>query len=135
MRLVESGDAKYDTGGAVDGRETQPGCRGRRAAIATAILQADALLSQFGGKLPYNVPPASPQGQQMLSFAGLFDIFNNGQLTQLPAHSRNAHPDIDGHPDPDLHAGTIPHAYGHLDPRTFADPERHTERFARDDHH
>ncbi|MBK8027424.1 MAG: hypothetical protein IPK19_40050 [Chloroflexi bacterium] len=51
------------------------------AAIATAILQADALLAQFSGKLPYNVPPASPQGQQMLSFAGLFDIYNNGQLT------------------------------------------------------
>ncbi|MEO8393681.1 MAG: hypothetical protein ABI700_11885, partial [Chloroflexota bacterium] len=41
--------------------------------ISATMLQADALLAQFGGKLPYNVPPSAPEGQAMVSLAGLLD--------------------------------------------------------------
>ncbi len=49
--------------------------------ISATMLQADALLAQFGGKLPYDVAPSSPEGQAMVSLAGLLDLYNNGQMT------------------------------------------------------
>jgi len=49
--------------------------------ISATMLQADALLAQFGGKLPYNVPPSAPEGQAMVSLAGLLDMYNNGQMS------------------------------------------------------
>jgi hypothetical protein len=49
--------------------------------ISATMLQADALLAQFGGKLPYNVAPSAPEGQAMVSLAGLLDMYNNGQLS------------------------------------------------------
>ena len=49
--------------------------------ISATMLQADALLAQFGGKLPYNVAPSAPEGQAMISLAGLLDLYNNGQMS------------------------------------------------------
>ena len=49
--------------------------------ISATMLQADALLAQFGSKLPYNVAPSAPEGQAMVSLAGLLDLYNNGQMS------------------------------------------------------
>jgi hypothetical protein len=49
--------------------------------ISATMLQADALLAQFGGKLPYNVAPSAPEGQAMVSLARLLDLYNNGQMS------------------------------------------------------
>jgi hypothetical protein len=49
--------------------------------ISAALLTADSLLGQFAGKLPYNVAPASPEGQAMVNIAGLLESFNSGALT------------------------------------------------------
>jgi len=49
--------------------------------IRSAIADADKLLSQFFGKLPYNVETSSSIGQQMVNDANVFDRYNNGALT------------------------------------------------------
>jgi hypothetical protein len=51
------------------------------APVGAALLQADTLLGQFTGKLPYYVAPSSTEGQAMVNLAGLLDSFNSGQLT------------------------------------------------------
>jgi hypothetical protein len=52
------------------------------ATDAGAIAAADALLSTFIGKLPYNVDPSSATGQQMTTIAGKLDVFNSDGLAQ-----------------------------------------------------
>jgi YVTN family beta-propeller protein len=49
--------------------------------IRSAIADADKLLSQFFGKLPYNVGTSSDIGQQMVNDASVLDRYNNGDLT------------------------------------------------------
>jgi hypothetical protein len=49
--------------------------------ISAALLQADTLLGQFAGKLPYIVDPSSTLGQAMVNLAAILDLYNNGQLT------------------------------------------------------
>jgi len=49
--------------------------------IRIAIADADKLLSQFFGKLPYNVATSSAIGQQMVNDANVLDRYNNGDLT------------------------------------------------------
>jgi YVTN family beta-propeller protein len=49
--------------------------------IRSAIADADKLLSQFFGKLPYNVGTSSSIGQQMVNDANVLDRYNNGDLT------------------------------------------------------
>ncbi len=49
--------------------------------ISAVMLQADALLAQYTGKLPYNVAPSSPAGQAMISLSELLDRYNSGQMT------------------------------------------------------
>lgn len=49
--------------------------------INTVITQADALLAQFSGKLPYSVQPSSDIGQQMVSLSAVLDAYNNRTLT------------------------------------------------------
>jgi hypothetical protein len=49
--------------------------------IRSAITDADKLLSQFFGKLPYNVGISSDLGQQMVNDANVLDRYNNGALT------------------------------------------------------
>lgn len=44
------------------------------------IIQADSLLAQFQGKLPYNVPPSSTEGQAFVNFGSIFEVYNHGQL-------------------------------------------------------
>jgi hypothetical protein len=51
------------------------------AAINPTIAQADALLTQFSGRLPYNVPPSSDAGQQMVNLGVILDAYNNATLT------------------------------------------------------
>src|SRR5262249_40144833 len=51
------------------------------APIRSAIADADKLLSQFSGKLPYNVGTSSDIGQQMVNDANVLDRYNNGDLT------------------------------------------------------
>jgi YVTN family beta-propeller protein len=51
------------------------------APIRSAIADADKLLSQFFGKLPYNVGTSSAIGQQMVNDANVLDRYNNGDLT------------------------------------------------------
>jgi hypothetical protein len=51
------------------------------APISTTITDADNLLSQFGGKLPYNVRTSAAIGQQMVNDANVLDRYNNGDLT------------------------------------------------------
>ena len=45
--------------------------------IASVIAQADNLLAQFSGKLPYSVAPSSTTGQQMVQVAADLDYYNN----------------------------------------------------------
>jgi hypothetical protein len=45
------------------------------------IAQANALLSGYPGKLPYNVAPSSADGQTMVNLGGVLDAYNSGQLT------------------------------------------------------
>jgi hypothetical protein len=45
------------------------------------IAQANALLSAYSGKLPYNVESSSTDGQTMVNLGGVLDSYNNGQLT------------------------------------------------------
>src|SRR5262245_5960745 len=51
------------------------------APIRSAIPDADNLLNQFFGKLPYNVRTFSAIGQQMVRDAHVLDRYNNGDLT------------------------------------------------------
>src|SRR5262249_24271370 len=51
------------------------------APIRSAIADADKLLSQFFGKLPYIVGTSSDIGQQMVNDANVLDRYNNGDLT------------------------------------------------------
>jgi hypothetical protein len=48
--------------------------------VAPMIIQADALLAQLEGALPYGVEPASALGQQMISLAAALDTYNSGFL-------------------------------------------------------
>ncbi|MCX9077983.1 MAG: hypothetical protein OIN84_08410, partial [Candidatus Methanoperedens sp.] len=50
-------------------------------AISAALLQADSLLAQFPGKLPYNVAPSAMDGQAMVNLAATLDLYNSGHLT------------------------------------------------------
>jgi hypothetical protein len=51
--------------------------------LLTTIADADFQLSQFSGKLPYNVAPSSTTGQLMVSDATVLDSYNNGVLTPI----------------------------------------------------
>jgi YVTN family beta-propeller protein len=51
------------------------------APISSTIADADSLLGQFFGKLPYNVDTSSVIGQQMVNDASVLDRYNNGDLT------------------------------------------------------
>lgn len=51
------------------------------APITAAMLQADAVLAQLNGKLPYNVDPSTPTGQALISLASMLNAYNNGQMT------------------------------------------------------
>jgi YVTN family beta-propeller protein len=51
--------------------------------ISRTIADADALLSQFSGKLPYNVSTSSAIGQQMVNDANALDRYNHGNVTPV----------------------------------------------------
>ncbi len=51
------------------------------APIASALEQADTLLSQYSGKLPYGVNRSTPAGHKMSRTAGLLKSYNHGSLT------------------------------------------------------
>jgi hypothetical protein len=51
------------------------------APISSTIADADNLLSQFPGKLPYNIRTSAAIGQQMVNDANVLDRYNNGDLT------------------------------------------------------
>src|SRR5215831_4391865 len=51
------------------------------APISSTIADADTLLTQFSGKLPYDVSTSSAIGQQMGNDANVMDRYNNGELT------------------------------------------------------
>jgi hypothetical protein len=47
------------------------------ATAQAAIAYADVVLSSYGGKLPYNVAPASGPGQSMVALASVLEAYNN----------------------------------------------------------
>jgi hypothetical protein len=49
--------------------------------VGLTLIQADALLAAFSGKLPYNVDPSSATGQQMVNLATVVEAYNTGTLT------------------------------------------------------
>jgi len=51
------------------------------APVMATIDDADALLSQFSGKLPYHVKRSSPAGRAMQEDAEVLDDYNHGNLT------------------------------------------------------
>jgi hypothetical protein len=51
------------------------------APVADVIMQADNLLAQFAGPLPYGVRPSSIIGQVMINDAAVLDSFNRSELT------------------------------------------------------
>src|SRR5205807_681629 len=50
---------------------------GASTSVASAISQADGLLAQFSGKLPYSVAPSSAIGQSMVTLGIILDTYNN----------------------------------------------------------
>ncbi len=50
------------------------------APVKAVIAEADALLKS-PDKLPYDVRPSSPRGQEMVALAGILDAYNNGKMT------------------------------------------------------
>jgi hypothetical protein len=44
------------------------------------IIQADAVLSQFQGKIPLNIAPSSAEGQTMTNLGTIFEVYNHGQI-------------------------------------------------------
>jgi hypothetical protein len=51
------------------------------APVPTTITDADAVLSLYGGKLPYRVRPNTTNGQQMVNDAATLSNYNSGLLT------------------------------------------------------
>jgi hypothetical protein len=49
--------------------------------VADAILEADGLLDNYAGPLPYHVRPNTSAGQDMVAVAKILDNYNNGYLT------------------------------------------------------
>lgn len=49
--------------------------------ISGTVSAADARLSTFSGKLPYQVAPSSSAGRDMVNLARTLDEYNNGQFT------------------------------------------------------
>jgi hypothetical protein len=49
--------------------------------VTSTITDADAVLSSYGGKLPYRVRTNSTNGQRMVSDAATLESFNKGTLT------------------------------------------------------
>ena len=49
--------------------------------VSSTIADADALLTGFAGKLPYNVKTVSSPGKAMVDDANLLEKYNSGQLT------------------------------------------------------
>jgi len=49
--------------------------------VSSTIDDADALLSRFPGKLPYNVNPSSRPGRAMVRDATMLSDYNRGDLT------------------------------------------------------
>lgn len=53
------------------------------SAINATIIEADGLLAKYPGKLPYNVNPASEDGQKMVIEGSTFDAYNQGLLSAV----------------------------------------------------
>ena len=51
--------------------------------VSSTITDADSLLSQFAGKLPYKVKTASSIGKAMVKDATILNNYNNGVLSQF----------------------------------------------------
>ena len=51
--------------------------------VSSTTTDADSLLSQFAGKLPYKVKTASSIGKAMVKDATILNNYNNGLLTQF----------------------------------------------------
>ncbi|OGS50210.1 MAG: hypothetical protein A3K65_09800 [Euryarchaeota archaeon RBG_16_68_12] len=49
--------------------------------VRAEIVQADALLDGYPGKLPFHVGPSSPAGRTMTVLSGVLDAYNSGKLT------------------------------------------------------
>jgi len=58
--------------------------------VAGIIVDADALLARFAGKLPYGVKPTSSTGRAMVKDASTLDSYNNDTLTPTCIASRDA---------------------------------------------
>jgi hypothetical protein len=56
------------------------------SAIATTITAADAWLANYANKLPYDVGPSSPEGQEAVTLADMLEQYNNGILSGGPPH-------------------------------------------------
>ena len=54
------------------------------SAIADTIEDADALLAQFTGKLPYGIRPSTDEGHEAVHLAGTLGEFNEGELEGGP---------------------------------------------------
>src|SRR5439155_26045881 len=50
--------------------------------IQQTILDADAVLAPYTGRLPYSVPPSSAPGRMMTILAPALDVYNQGRLTR-----------------------------------------------------
>ena len=51
------------------------------APVTGTIIDADSLLSGYGGALPYHVKPSTPTGHAMVNDAAILESFNKGFLT------------------------------------------------------
>jgi len=55
--------------------------------IGTTVADADRLLAQFGGKLPYGVRPSSVLGQSMVGDGHVLASYNRGRRTPMCVRS------------------------------------------------
>lgn len=81
------------------------------SAISAVLIEVDALLATYTGKLPLAIAPASPEGQTMVIAGSTFDAYNSGFLsvdcapeaTEGPEATATPEmtPDPETTPDPD----------------------------------
>lgn len=96
--------------------------------VQGVIDQADALLSTYAsvGKLPYNIPPSSTDGQTLVNVATVADAYNNGSLTincatPTPEATNEATPELT--PTPEATLEVTPEVTPEATPEGTPDPD------------
>ncbi|MEZ4670781.1 MAG: hypothetical protein R3E39_22990 [Anaerolineae bacterium] len=85
------------------------------------VMQADALLATYSGKLPFNIDPSGDSGQTMVNIAGVLDSYNSGLLTVgcTPTATPTPSPEATSEATPQL----TPEATSEATPEATSEPD------------